>query len=126
MTTNQFDNQMERLESNLQSVHHLDDDQPVYNDTTFSTNTTPQVHLNADQTTSSTTTNRSNILGSIRPKLFANKFMTQWIHSNQEQKHNPRPMYAATATNVIFTYGGGKKAKNALNDITIKVPVGTM
>ncbi|KAH9423986.1 Canalicular multispecific organic anion transporter 1 [Dermatophagoides pteronyssinus] len=115
-----------RLESNLQSVHHLDDDQPVYNDTTFSTNTTPQVHLNADQTTSSTTTNRSNILGSIRPKLFANKFMTQWIHSNQEQKHNPRPMYAATATNVIFTYGGGKKAKNALNDITIKVPVGTI
>ncbi len=36
------------------------------------------------------------------------------------------PQYATTVTNVTFAYGRGKKAVNALNDITIKVPVGSM
>ncbi|KAH9393458.1 hypothetical protein TYRP_021797 [Tyrophagus putrescentiae] len=36
------------------------------------------------------------------------------------------PQYATTVTNVTFAYGRGKKAVNALNDITIKVPVGSI
>ena len=36
------------------------------------------------------------------------------------------PQYACTVNNVTFTYGRGKKAVNALDDITLNVPVGSM
>ena len=52
-------------------------------------------------------------------------------HISKKQQHKAAsfsaiPQYATTVTNVTFAYGRGKKAVNALNDITIKVPVGSM
>lgn len=128
---------MEQSSSSSSSLHVRfndgNDDQAVYNDTTFSTTINNQVSFNANDkitnTTTTTTTSRSNILSSIGPKFFQNK-LNQWIQSNpaaEAKKLNPpKQMFAATATNLIFAYGRGKKARNALNDITIKVPVGTM
>ncbi|XP_046918383.2 ABC transporter G family member 20-like [Dermatophagoides farinae] len=128
---------MEQSSSSSSSLHVRfndgNDDQAVYNDTTFSTTINNQVSFNANDkitnTTTTTTTSRSNILSSIGPKFFQNK-LNQWIQSNpaaEAKKLNPpKQMFAATATNLIFAYGRGKKARNALNDITIKVPVGTI
>ena len=52
------------------------------------------------------------------------------LNSSHSKKKQPSfgaiPQYATTVTNVTFAYGRGKKAVNALNDITIKVPVGSM
>lgn len=126
----------------------MNDDDPVSSDTTFSTpiiTILPQLQPTTftlshndflDQNLAQSDNNTSaisNVLGSKNLKS------NQWIKStedikdeqsdraNKKNNYNLKHMlYAATANNLVFAYGRGKKCRNTLNGITIKVPVGTM
>lgn len=131
--------------------NEMNDDDPVYSDTTFSTSIitiSPQhqpgttftfTHtdfLEDNQNLEQSNNNTSALLNTFGPKCSK---LTEWIKStgsiqdeqsnnkNKNNNNNPKHMhYAATANNLIFAYGRGKKCRNTLNGITIKVPVGTM
>lgn len=129
---------------------------PVYNDTTFIVDNRANVPTTADaetnkmavdsiplvttrtlpstqQSSSQRSSGSSSFFASVSASFANSKglIMSKSLLSNHRTKANNTKVYnssgyAATVNNVVFSYGRGKKAANALDDITLKVPVGNM
>lgn len=118
------------------------EDEPVYKDTTFimdsrseSGSVTAGLAQSCPAPAPAPKTTSSKFFASVSATLANSKGLIMQRNgknggSPNSANNNPKAYsnsnYAATVNNVIFSYSRGKHAVNALNDITLKVPVGSM
>ena len=103
-----------------------EDEVPVYQDTTFSetANLNPSGPNETIIITSSSSTKRKS--NEDQTTFFTSLITGNFLRIKKNKSDSTKNLYAATANNVTFSYGRGKNAVNALNGITLKVPLGTM
>lgn len=93
----------------------MDAESSVYQDTVTEATNVDEIMLQVEGNGEDATLTADELMRSASQNL---------VKSAQNACNNVK--YAAIVNNVTFTYGCGKKAKNVLNNITLKVPVGNM
>lgn len=102
----------------------LDEEKPVYNETTFLATDADVDEVMFDVI--ETADNNDGGGGYQMMKITTNRAVASTAATTTSTTTTATVKYAAIVNNVSFAYGSGKKTVKALNDTTLKVPVGNM